>query len=239
MLRFIKVILWNLPRIYMIPKMAYKAKHGEKYTEEECYAYARLAIRRMMRAGHISTKRYGAENLPAEGGYMLFPNHQGKYDALGIMYAHEKPCSVVIDDAKSHGILVKQFIDLVHGKRMIKDDLRQSVNIIKELAEDTKKGRRFIIFPEGGYYRNHNTVGAFKPGSFKSAVKARVPIVPVALVDSYKAFEEWTLRPVETQVHFLKAIYYEEYKGMTTAQIADMVKDRIVNTIREALVPVT
>lgn len=219
--------------------MAYKAKHAEKYTEEECYAYARLAIRRMMRAGHISTKRYGAENLPAEGGYMLFPNHQGKYDALGIMYAHEKPCSVVIDDAKSHGILVKQFIDLVHGKRMIKDDLRQSVNIIKELAEDTKKGRRFIIFPEGGYYRNHNTVGAFKPGSFKSAVKARVPIVPVALVDSYKAFEEWTLRPVETQVHFLKAIYYEEYKGMTTAQIADMVKDRIVNTIREALVPVT
>ena len=49
----------------MIPKMAYKAKHAEKYTEEECYAYARLAIRRMMRAGRISTKRYGAENLPA------------------------------------------------------------------------------------------------------------------------------------------------------------------------------
>ncbi len=235
MLRFIKVILCNLPRIYMIPKMAYKAKHAEKYTEEECYAYARLAIRRMMRAGHISTKRYGAENLPAEGGYMLFPNHQGKYDALGIMYAHEKPCSVVIDDAKSHGLLVKQFIDLVHGKRMVKDDLRQSVKIIKELAEDTKEGRKFIIFPEGGYYRNHNTVGAFKPGSFKSAVKARVPIVPVALVDSYKAFEEWTLRPVETQVHFLKAIYYEEYKGMTTAQIADMVKGRIVHTISEAL----
>lgn len=237
MLRFIQVILLNLPRIYMIPRMAYKAKHTEKNTEEERYAYARLAIRRMMRAGHISTKRYGTENLPNEGGYMMFPNHQGKYDALGIMYAHEKPCSVVIDDAKSHGILVKQFIDLVQGKRLVKDDLRQSVNIIKELAEDTKKGRKFIIFPEGGYYRNHNTVGAFKPGSFKSAVKARVPIVPVALIDSYKAFEEWTLRPVETQVHFLKAIPYEEYRGMTTVQIADMVRDRIVNTISEALRP--
>lgn len=237
MLRFIQVIVCNLPRIYMIPRMAYKAKHTEKYTEEDCYAYARLAIRRMMRAGHITTKRYGTENLPEEGGYMMFPNHQGKYDALGIMYAHEKPCSVVIDDAKSHGLLVKQFIDLVKGKRLIKDDLRQSVGIIRELAEDTKKGRRFIIFPEGGYYRNHNTVGAFKPGSFKSAVKAKVPIVPVALIDSYKAFEEWTLWPVETQVHFLKAIYYEEYKGMTTTQIADMVKDRIVNTIREALSP--
>lgn len=235
MIRFVQVIVCNLPRIYMIPKMAYKARHTEKYTEEDCYRYARLAIRRMMRAGHITTKRYGMEYLPAEGGYMMFPNHQGKYDALGIMYAHEKPCSVVIDDAKSNGILVKQFIDLVKGKRMKKDNLKQSVMIIKELAEDTKRGRKFIIFPEGGYYRNHNTVGIFKPGSFKSAVKARVLIVPVALIDSYKAFEEWSLMPVETQVHFLKAICYEEYQGMTTAEIADMVRDKIVGKISEVL----
>lgn len=159
MIRFIKVILWNLPRIYMVPKMAYKAKHAQHYGEEACYAYARLAIKRMMRAGHITTKKYGVENLPGEGGYILTPNHQGKYDALGIMISHDKPCSVVIDDAKSHGFLVKQFIDLVRGKRLKKDDTKQSIGIIRELAEDTKKGRRFIIFPEGGYHHNHNTVG--------------------------------------------------------------------------------
>ncbi len=237
MLRFVKVILWNLPRAYMIPRMAYRARHGEKYSEEECYRYAQLAIRRMMRAGHISTQKYGTEHLPEEGGYMMFPNHQGKYDALGIMYAHEKPCSVVIDDARSHGVLVKQFIDLIHGKRLVKNDPRQSVRIIRELTEDTKKGRRFIIFPEGGYPKNHNSVGEFKAGSFKSAVKAEVPIIPVALVDSYRAFEEWSLRPVVTQVHFLKAIPYDEYKNMSTAQIAVMVRDRIVSTIQEVLSP--
>ncbi len=66
-------------------------------------------------------------------------------------------------------------------------------------------------------------------------MKARVPIVPVALIDSYKAFEEWSLMPVETQVHFLKAICYEEYQGMTTAEIADMVRDKIVGKISEVL----
>ncbi len=177
------------------------------------------------------------ENLPGEGGYILAPNHQGKYDALGIMISHDNPCSVVIDDAKSHGFLVKQFIDLVQGKRLKKDDARQSIGVIKEVAEDTKRGRRFIIFPEGGYYHNHNTVGDFKPGCFKSAVKARAPIVPVALIDSYKVFEEWTLKKVETQVHFLKAIPYEEYKGMTTTEIAEMVRDRIVSRISEVLSP--
>ncbi len=236
MLRFIQVIVCNLPRIYMIPKMAYKAKHEEKYTEEECYEYARLAIRRMMKSGHITTKRFGVENLPKEGGYMMFPNHQGKYDALGIMYAHDKPCSVVIDDAKSHKILTSQFIDLVKGKRLVKDDLRQSVSVIKELAEDTQNGRKFIIFPEGGYCHNHNTLEEFKPGCFKSAMKAKVPIIPVALIDSYKVFEEWSLKKVVTQVHFLKAIPFEEYKEMTTVEIADLVKERINNKIREVLI---
>lgn len=235
MIRFLKVILWNLPRIYMIPKMAYMAGHTERYGEEARYAYARLAIKRMMRAGRISTKRYGTENLPQEGGYLLCPNHQGKYDALGIMISHDKPCSVVIDDARSHGILVKQFIDLVQGKRLKKGDARQSMKIIRELAEDIKMGARFIIFPEGGYYHNHNSVGEFKSGCFKSAVKAGVPIVPVALIDSYRVFEEWTLKKVETQVHFLKAIPCEEYQGMTTAEIAGMVRERIVGRIDETL----
>lgn len=235
MLRFIQVIVCNLPRIYMIPKMAYMAKHTEKYTETDCYEYARLAILRMMKSGHITTKRFGVENLPREGGYMMFPNHQGKYDALGIMYAHDKPCSVVIDDAKSHQILTSQFIDLVKGKRMVKDDLRQSIGIIKELAEDSRNGRKFIIFPEGGYSNNHNTLGEFKAGCFKSAVKAKVPIIPVALIDSYKVFEEWTLKRVETQVHFLKAIPFEEYREMTTVEIAELVKERINNKISEVL----
>ena len=235
MLRFIQVIVYNLTRIYMIPKIAYKAKHAEKYSEEECYEYARLAIRRMMKAGHITTKRFGVENLPKEGGYMMFPNHQGKYDALGIMYAHDAPCSVVMDDAKSHQLLVSQFVDLVHGKRLVKNDLRRSVSIIKELAEDTRNGRKFIIFPEGGYCHNHNTLGEFKPGCFKSAMKAKVPIIPVALIDSYKVFEEWSLKKVETQVHFLKAIPFEEYREMTTVEIAALVKERINNKISEVL----
>lgn len=226
MLRFAWVILCNLPRIYMIPRMSYKAK-SKKVSEEKRYAYARLTVKRMNRAGHIRTIGYGMENLPEEGGYVMFPNHQGKYDALGIIATHDKPCSVVIDDAKSHVILTTQFVDMLHGKRMVKSDLRQSVRIISEVAEEVAAGRRYIIFPEGGYFRNHNEVMEFKPGAFKSAMKARAPIVPVALIDSYKVFEEWSLKPVTTQVHYLPCIPYEEYKDMSTREVSAMVHDRI------------
>lgn len=233
MIRFIQVIVWNLPRIYMVPKMAYKAKHTEKYSEEERYRYAQLLIRRIMKAGHITTKRFGMENLPQEGGYIMFPNHQGKYDALGIMISHDKPCSVVIDEAKSNGIVIKQFIDMIQGKRLVKDDLRQSIGIIREVAQEVGAGRRYIIFPEGGYENNHNTMQEFKPGCFKSAMKSQKPIVPVALIDSYKPFGLWSLRKVETQVHFLEAIPYEEYRGLNTSEIAKLVKERIARRIKE------
>lgn len=218
----------------MIPKMGHKARSG-RYTEEKRYAYARLTVDRMKKSGHITTIGYGTENLPKEGGYVMFPNHQGKYDALGIIATHEKPCSVVIDDAKSHVILTRQFVDMLHGKRMIKDDLKQSVRIISEVAEEVAAGRRYIIFPEGEYFRNHNEVREFKPGCFKSAMKAKAPIVPVVLIDSYKVFEVWSLKPVRTQVHYLPAIPYEEYKGMSTVEVSDMVHERISRHIEAVI----
>ena len=62
----------------MIPKMRREADHPEKYSVEERYALARHVIRLMKVTGGIHTKSYGTELLPTEGGYMMYPNHQGK-----------------------------------------------------------------------------------------------------------------------------------------------------------------
>ncbi len=147
---------------------------------------------------------------------------------MGIIYTHKEPCSVVIDKAKSNSILVKEFIDLIQGKRMEKDNVRQALTIINEVAEDVVSGKRYILFPEGGYeFNNKNKVTAFKPGSFKSAVKAKAPIVPVALIDSYKVFNSFHFGKITTQVHYLKPIFYCEYQHMNTGEIARLVQERI------------
>lgn len=96
-----------------------------------------------------------------------------------------------------------------------------------------KNGRRYFIFPEGQYNDNTNNVLSFKPGAFKCSVKAKAPIVPVALVDSYKVFKRNTLRTVKTQVHFLKPLYYEDYKEYSTTEIAEIVRERIVQAIEQ------
>ena len=48
----------------------------------------------------------------------MYPNHQGKYDALGIIYAHKQPCSFVMDKAKSNSFLVKELVDMLGAKRL-------------------------------------------------------------------------------------------------------------------------
>lgn len=228
MLRMIYVIGISMPFvIFYLIKAVYYVKHEEKYTEEQRYQLALRMIDRMKRNGRIHTVSYGKDNLPKENGYIMFPNHQGKYDTLGIMAAHERPCSVVIDDKASHALITSQFIDLLQGIRMDKTDMRKQVEAIRKVANEVKKGRNFIIFPEGGYDNNHNTVQEFLAGAFKSAQLSRSPIVPVAIYDSYKVFSINSIRKVRTQVSFLEPIPYEEYKGMNTRAIAQLVKNRI------------
>lgn len=234
MLRLIYVIGISLPFvIYYLIKVMYYIRNEEKYTEEQRYDLAVRLVGRMNRNGRIHTISYGQEKLPKENGYIMYPNHQGKYDALGIISAHERPCSVVIDDKASHALITSQFIDLLKGIRMDKTDMRKQVEAIREVAKEVKDGRNFVIFPEGGYDNNQNCLQEFLAGAFKCAQLSRSPIVPVAIYDSYKVFSINSIKKVRTQVSFLEPIFYEEYKGMNTRAIAQMVKQRIEDEMKK------
>ena len=65
-------------------------------------------------------------------------------------------------------------------------------------------------------------------------MRAKAPIVPVALVDSWKVFDLWSLRKVNTQVYYLKPIPYEEYRDMKSVEVAKLVYDRITSAIAYA-----
>ena len=234
MLRFIWVIImnfWHGP--YMILGMRARTKFRQKYNDEDRYAFAQKAIGYMKDSGAIKTKAYGEENLPKEGGYVMYPNHQGKYDALGIIYTHKRPCTFVMDKKKSYGFLVKEIVDMLGAKRMDINDVRQGLRIINQMTAEVKAGKRYIIFSEGGYTNNRNTVQEFKPGSFKCAMRANAPIVPVALIDSYKPFNSFSFGPITTKVVYLKPIYPDEYAGMKTPEVAKIVRERIIDAMKE------
>ena len=202
-------------------------KNFDKYDENQCYKLAQKIIKTLKRNARIKTVSYGNQYLPKDGGYIMYSNHQGKYDALGIMSVHEKPCSIVMDAERSRVILTSQFIDLVRGIRLERCNYKQQLQSIQRIAKDAVQGKRYIYFPEGKYDRNGNHLQDFRAGSFKCAKMSKCPIVPVAIYDSHLPFDFNSFRKVITQVYFLEPIYFEEYEEMSTKEISIMVRERI------------
>ncbi len=228
MLRFYFVVIISFPSIvYYIIKARIRNAHKEHYTEEKNYRLIRRLSVQCMVNSNVWTKYTGAEKLPKKGGYILYPNHQGRYDIVGIFYSHKKPLTLVMESERSKIPIATEVMDLLDGVRLDRHSMRNQVDAVERIAKEVSEGRRYVIFPEGGYDNNGNNLQRFMPGAFKAAVKAKCPIVPVTLVDSYKPYSINSLRRIKTQVHFLDPIPYEEYKDMNTCEIAALVKSRI------------
>ncbi len=232
-----RILLMVIKNILLVPwmwiKLCYHAKHTDKYTEEEQYKMLRFITLHANKGGNVKIDVHGVENLPEENGFMFFPNHQGLYDVLAIIEACPRPFSVVAKKEIADIQFLKQVFACMKAYMIDREDVRQAMQVIVHVTEEVKKGRNYLIFAEGTRSKNGNQLREFKGGSFKSATKAKCPIVPVALIDSFKPFDTNTISPVTVQVHFLEPMYYEEYKDMKTTEIASIVKSRIEQVIRE------
>lgn len=235
MKRIIMMVFRNLFLVpYMWIRLCYHASHVDKYKEEQHYELLKYITHRANKGGNVTIDAYGVENIPDENGFMFFPNHQGLYDVLAILDVCPKPFSVVAKKEIANIQFLKQVFACMKAYMIDRDDIKQSLQVIINVANEVKKGRNYLIFPEGTRSKNGNELLEFKGGSFKAATKAKCPIIPVALIDSFKPFDTNTTSQVTVQVHFLKPLYYEDYKDMNTKEIAALVRERIQSTIREA-----
>jgi 1-acyl-sn-glycerol-3-phosphate acyltransferase len=216
--------LFNLPfwliRIFQLCNI-------QKYDAGTRYAFLHKVVPIIIRRGRIKIHVTGLENLPSESGYIMFPNHQGLFDALAVIQTHERPLVTVMKKEVKNIFLIKQVITMLQAEIIDREDIRQSMQVIMNMTRRVKAGENFIIFAEGTRSRQGNSLLEFKGGSFKSAMNAKCPIVPVALIDSYKAFDTGSIRKLTVQIHYLKPLYYDDYKGLKSTEISEKVSEII------------
>lgn len=231
-----RIIMMVLRLFIKAPYYVYRiGKFGkdENSSYEEAYEYVKMVTKKANRAGKVTIEAHGLENIPKENGFMFFPNHQGLFDVLVFLESCPVPFSFVIKKEASNIILLKQVIAALKAIAIDREDIKQSMQVILQVAEEVKKGRNFLIFAEGTRSRNGNKLLPFKGGTFKSAQKAKCPIVPCALIDSFKPFDEKSTRPVTVKLIYLPPMYYEEYKDMKSVEIAAEVQKRIEQAIAQ------
>lgn len=220
---------WKVPGAYA--KLCHYAKHTDKYQEEVKYAHIQYILKTAVKSGNIDLQVYGQENIPEESGFLMYANHQGLFDIIAVAASCEKPWAAVLKKELYKIPLLKQMVECTKSFPMDREDIRQSMEVIQAVTKEVKAGRNYLIFPEGTRSKKGNQMLEFHSGSFRCAVKAKCPVIPVALIDSFKVLDQKGSKQVTVQIHYLKPIACEEYQGMKSVELAQMVQKRIQETI--------
>ena len=232
--RIVLMVLRNLlsvPGLYA--KLCRYAKNPDAYPEQERWDHIRRIMQLAVKSGNLELQVTGTGNIPAPGsGFMMYANHQGLFDVVAIAATCPTPLGGVVKKELQGVPFVQQIIDCTKSYPMDREDVRQSLTVIQNVTEEVKNGRNYLIFPEGTRSKNGNRMGEFHGGSFRCALKAKCPILPVAFVDSFKVLDQKGSGHICVQIHYLPLIPYEEFAGLKATEVAAMVKARIEETIR-------
>ena len=175
----------------------------------------------------------GKENVPPEGPCVFISNHQGYGDIIVLFKALEgRQIGFIAKESLEKVPYFGKWIKAIRGVFIKRGDTREALKSIQAGVKTIKDGFSLVIFPEGTRSRRPE-MGEFKPGSFKLATKAKVPIVPIAINGTRHLFEDRGIitkgAVVDVKIH--PAI---DTAALDRHQIANITHD-VENTIRESL----
>ncbi|WP_297521185.1 1-acyl-sn-glycerol-3-phosphate acyltransferase [uncultured Clostridium sp.] len=135
----------------------------------------------------VKVEYEGIENIPKE--HCLFVgNHQGILDIPALMMGANRTVGFIAKKELLKTPIMGRWIKLCHSVAIDREDPRDAVRVIKEGVENLNAGYSLGIYPEGTRAKD-GKIKDFKAGSLKLAIRAKVPVVPVMVDGSYKAYE--------------------------------------------------
>ena len=171
----------------------------------------------------------GTEKLPKDGRFMLVCNHINDLDPVVLMTVFRKSCLAFISKRENSAkFIIGPFLHKILCQSINRENNREALRTIVQCVHILQEDKASIgVFPEG-YVSLDRLLHPFRPGVFKIAQKADVPIVVCTLqgtCDIIPSIKK--LKPVKVHVHLLEVIPAQELKDIPTTQIADRVHDRM------------
>lgn len=204
-----RTIVWFtyfwLYQIFLIPALVYakilQNKDEAKKIDEFVYKVSSSWARSLVKMTGSKITVTGQENIPESGAVVFVGNHQGNFDIPIMLGFINKPKAFISKIEVKKLPLVSTWMKYMNCVFIDRKDIRQSVDAINKGVNYIKKGYSFVIFPEGTRSKG-NQIGDFKAGSFKLALKAGVPIIPVTIKGSYKIMEQngFMIKPASVEV---------------------------------------
>jgi len=170
---------------------------------------------------HVS----GRENIPSGTAVVFCSNHESNVDPPVLFRALHHQLHVLYKAELRNVPIMRTVFDLGGFVPVDRGDRDQSMRSLDEGAASLRAGNSFLIFPEGTRSRN-GALLPFKKGGFIMAIKAQVPVLPVAIVGGRDAMRKGSgiVRPVKVSVRIGRPV---PTAGLVIAQ-----RDEVVAAVR-------
>jgi 1-acyl-sn-glycerol-3-phosphate acyltransferase len=163
----------------------------------------------------------GSDNLPADGGAILYANHWSYLDFL-ILRPILDSSYVFIATSKLKQRSLMNWL-MRYGSVMYIDLEKPGISFLKEVMRHLRSNKRIVIYPEGTRSRSGKMLMP-KIGFVKLALTANVPLIPVAIKGGYEAW------PPHLRLPRLKKCEVEFGKGIYISPFNPFLRDVFFNT---------
>jgi len=174
----------------------------------------------------------GRDYLPQNQAFILAANHFSALDSLILMAAVHQELYTIGKKELFNNVLLRYFITRLNGIPVDRTGIcYQTFKVVIQILQQQKT---VVIFPEA-YVSKNGTLGPFKRGLAILALKAKVPVAPVAIIGSNQVlpYGKKIPRPHQITVKIGKPIYFDnyytkEYDRKNINDITEIVRNEIL-----------
>ena len=181
----------------------------------------------------------GLEKTPKEGRFMLVCNHLHEADPATLLkYFHRSQLAFISKRENKNmfvvGKLMHKILCQLINRENDKEALRTIIKCIQILKDDLAS---VAVFPEG-YIHADRKFYPFRPGVFKIAQKANVPVVVCTITNTHNIIKNFLkFKPTDVDLHLLTVIPAEEVTAVKTVELADRIYKIMAEDLGEAYKP--
>ncbi len=187
----------------------------------------------LLRVVGVKVRIAGRERVPA-GACLFVANHTSSADAPAVVVAIPRRVAILLKESLFKWPIAGQAFALAGFIPVNRSERESAVASVEKATQSLRGGQSFLIYPEGtrspdGRLQN------FKKGAVVMAIKAGVPIVPIACSGAHKVMRKGSLRiyPGEILVEFLEPVDASGY----SFEERDALNDRVHDALAAGLPP--
>ena len=210
----------------------------EKPQESDSPFYRRLAylyIEALISLVGVRLHTEGLEMTPKDGRFLLVCNHLFIADPGILLHCFRRSQVAFITKQENQKLpIIAPIMHRILCQPIDRDNDRSALKTILKCISLLKEDKCSIgVFPEG-YTSKDGKLHHFRPGVFKIAQKAGVPIVVCTIRNTRPIFKNLArLKKTDVDLHLVAVIPPEEIKGLSTVEVSDRVYECMIADLGE------